>query len=92
MLTRRSVLGGVLGLLAAPAIVRASSLMPVRMWLDDAPFDWSGFYSLILPGAGEAYVPFDWSESAAIIRKAFIPQLFVHLYRESPVLTLLTKS
>lgn len=32
MLARRSFLTGVAGLIAAPAIVRASSLMPVRSW------------------------------------------------------------
>lgn len=32
MLARRSFIGGLAGLIAAPAIVRASSLMPVRSW------------------------------------------------------------
>ena len=32
MLTRRGLIGGFASLLAAPAIVRASSLMPVKAW------------------------------------------------------------
>lgn len=35
--SRRSFLGGVLGLMAAPVIVRVSSLMPVKSWAE--PFD-----------------------------------------------------
>jgi hypothetical protein len=34
ILTRRSLLGG---LFAAPAVVKAASLMPVKLWVDD-PF------------------------------------------------------
>lgn len=33
--TRRALLTGLGALLAAPAIVRASSLMPVKAWVDD---------------------------------------------------------
>lgn len=32
VLTRRSFLGGAIALIAAPAIVRASSLMPIKVW------------------------------------------------------------
>jgi hypothetical protein len=34
MLSRRGLFGGMAGVIAAPAIVRASSLMPVRAWTD----------------------------------------------------------
>jgi hypothetical protein len=34
MLTRRSLLGGLVAFVAAPAIVRAASLMPVKAWGD----------------------------------------------------------
>jgi hypothetical protein len=37
-MTRRSFMGSILALAAAPAIVRASSLMPVQ-----APFDWTKY-------------------------------------------------
>jgi len=30
LVTRRAIVGGVIGIIAAPAIVRASSLMPLR--------------------------------------------------------------
>ncbi len=38
MITRRSLIGGFASLLAAPAIVRASSIMPVKPWEDLALF------------------------------------------------------
>ena len=39
LITRRSLVTGLLGLVAAPAIVRASSLMPVKAWADAAIAD-----------------------------------------------------
>lgn len=42
VLTRRSLLGGIGALLAAPAIVRAGSLMAVKVWADD-PLRLGGF-------------------------------------------------
>ncbi len=38
MITRRSLFGGLGALLAAPAIVRASSLMAIRPW--QTPIEW----------------------------------------------------
>ncbi len=32
MIDRRGIIGGLIGLVAAPAVVRAGSLMPVRPW------------------------------------------------------------
>lgn len=46
-LGRRSFLGGVLGLLAAPAIVRVTSIMPVKAWIEPYVFQFSGFYSTV---------------------------------------------
>ena len=81
MLTRRGFICGLTGVLAAPAIVRATSLMPVvpfERWLPgptitgrfvgyDGTFDYVG------------------SELSEITRKAFIP-LIVQQYREDPLL------
>lgn len=39
--TRRSVLRGLSALVCAPAIVRASSLMPVKAWADDYELGWT---------------------------------------------------
>jgi len=57
MLSRRGLIGSLISLAAAPAIVRASSLMPVKVMeptlaLDGVPvefdsFEFSGFYSLV---------------------------------------------
>lgn len=35
MIHRRQLLTGLIGIIAAPAIVRATSLMPIKSWLDD---------------------------------------------------------
>jgi hypothetical protein len=37
LLTRRGLITGLVSLVAAPAIVRASSLMPVKAWVDAQP-------------------------------------------------------
>lgn len=48
MLNRRSLITGLISLVAAPAIVRAGSLMPVKaLPLVEESFEFSGFYSLI---------------------------------------------
>ena len=39
LLTRRSLFGGVAALLAAPAIVRVQSIMPVKAWSDQFTFN-----------------------------------------------------
>lgn len=44
MLSRRGLITGLVSLVAAPAVVRYASLMPVRgdvMTIDDGPLDWS---------------------------------------------------
>lgn len=38
MIARRTLLRGLGALLAAPAIVRVGSLMPVSVWREEAPF------------------------------------------------------
>lgn len=44
MLTRRGLIGSLISLAAAPAIVRASSLMPVKV-MEDYAFEWSPYYT-----------------------------------------------
>lgn len=46
MLNRRSFITNLISLVAAPAIVRAGSLMPVKA-LDDAAFEFSPYYTVI---------------------------------------------
>jgi hypothetical protein len=46
MIDRRSLITGLISLVAAPAIVRAGSLMPVKVMKDDSAFEFSGFYQL----------------------------------------------
>ena len=46
-LSRRSLITGLISLVAAPAIVRVSSLMPVKVMEEAAEVEFSGFYSII---------------------------------------------
>ena len=46
-LSRRSLITGLISLVAAPAIVRVSSLMPVKVMEEAAEFEFSGFYSIV---------------------------------------------
>ena len=78
--SRRTFLCG-LGatLIAAPAIVRAASLMPIRgiiqpISLQGIPLTFDGGYAGLVD----------------ITRKAFIPRLFVQVYEQSPLLAFLS--
>lgn len=53
MITRRAVVAGIAGLFCAPAIVRASSLMPIAVWRPIAPAN------LVLPP------PWSWVDELA---------------------------
>lgn len=77
-LSRRGFFTGLgASLIAAPAIVRAGSLMPVKSMPDvDALMD------AISRGPYEASI-FDLQ---AVVRKAFLPRLFVQTYETSPFL------
>lgn len=78
-MNRRGFLFGGATLLAAPAIVRVSVLMPISVpklipppMLDMTPRIGSSFSA----------------ELAALTRRAFIPDLIVQMYQESPLLAL----
>jgi hypothetical protein len=70
--SRRSFITGMAALIAAPAIVRASSLMPVRGIIMDAAPQYA---------AGSLY-----GELCAVTRQAFVPRLFVQIWASSPAL------
>ena len=80
ILTRRSFLP----LLAAPAIVRAASLMPVRALLTE--------HDLVNLAYAETKAIIDdtlYGQLCSATRKAFVPRLFVEIYRADPVFKLL---
>jgi hypothetical protein len=81
-LSRRGLITGLISFVAAPAIVRAASLMPVKAL--EAEFEFSGFYSLYSTGF--------YGEMCAITREAFVPRLFVSVYDIDPSLSFLRKS
>jgi hypothetical protein len=49
-LSRRSLITGLISLVAAPAIVRVSSLMPVKAYVPET-FDWSPYYTVYPTGS-----------------------------------------
>lgn len=71
-MNRRGFLSGFGALIAAPAIVHAGNLMPIKAvtWAD--PVAWAG--------------GLDYAELAGVTRKALVPRLFVQIYAESPVI------
>ena len=77
-LPRRGFLRGLIGLIAAPAIVRATSLMPVKVW---DHVEWTDLDELALPPSNSPWGilsfavlssedPSEWSESDWRIAKA----------------------
>ena len=75
--SRRSFITGLAALVATPAIVRASSLMPVRGLIMDVP---------------KLVVNYDiYAELANVTRQAFVPRLYVQLYHASPMMALMAE-
>lgn len=84
-LSRRKLLVGLGGLIAAPAVVKCASLMPVRGVVMDTSFDrlWA-----LLPVANEIYI--DWD---AVVRMAFdlhgvVPREFTYSERSKCLISL----
>jgi hypothetical protein len=76
MLSRRGFLGGLASVFAAPAIVHAGNLMPVKA-LDPILFSQNPWWNPAAP----------WNEElAAVIRAAFVPRLFVQLEQVNPLM------
>ena len=78
--------GFLLGLLAAPAIVRASSLMPVRALLEleiDEPFRFTGF---------ESTVPLISESLMDTVRRTFVSSLLVQIHKPDPMLRRLIRA
>ena len=70
--SRRGFLRGLGVILAAPAVVTASNLMPISM------------RNLFLPELPHFMSP-NYAELAAITRHAFVPRLFVQVYSRPPL-------
>lgn len=76
---RRKFIVGMTALFAAPAIVRASSLMPFR----SAPMISSLNIPFDMPPAGFG------AELSAITRRAFLPAIQVQTYFRSPLVKII---
>lgn len=69
--SRRSFITGLGALfIAAPAIVRVQNIMPVKA-LEEAAFEWSPFYTVY---------------QTDVVRRAFVPRLFVDMWIADPML------
>ncbi len=80
ILARRSFLTGLASALAAPAIVRAASLMPVKaLPSPETLARWQSY--------GGGFSVYD--DLTDVVRRAFVPRLQVQLYAASPLLTAL---
>jgi hypothetical protein len=76
MLTRRGFVSALVGIIAAPAIVRIDNIMPVK-----------AVKAIDLTSIG--FRPLLHEELIAVTRKAFIPRLVVQLYKATPLLAAL---
>ena len=81
--TRRSFIGSMIALVAAPAIVRVGSIMPVKVM--------EPVYGTTIPTnfKVEHWVKEIEPELDRIVRELCIPQEIVQLYRQNPLLSLL---
>ena len=77
-LNRRSLITGLISLVAAPAIVRAGSLMPVK-----AP----EFTPHFLVDYGGGFRSVNYAELMRITRDAFLPRIEAQLYAKWPVMS-----
>lgn len=70
--SRRSFITGLGAIfIAAPAIVRVQNIMPVKAIDFDAAFEWSPFYTVY---------------QTDVVRRAFVPRLFVQMWIDEPML------
>ena len=72
ILSRRKFLRGLGAALAAPVIVRAASLMPIKA----PPIQ-------LAPSPGYASL---YEELTDITRKAFVPRVYIQIYRADPLM------
>ncbi|HWS65680.1 MAG TPA: hypothetical protein VN325_23210 [Steroidobacteraceae bacterium] len=88
MTTRRGFITGLGALfIAAPAIVRVASIMPVRAFdLDLTDYDAIEQELRAMSGGIEHSVRDAFGELVSVTRMAFVPRLFVEVYRASPLL------
>jgi hypothetical protein len=72
MLNRRSLITGLISLVAAPAIVRATSIMPIKALPTVEDLDTL---------ARKQFTDSLYGDLTALTRQAFVPRLFVSVYR-----------
>lgn len=90
MLSRRGLITGLISLAAAPAIVRASSLMPIKVM--EPTLTAEQLFRMRMEAAYEvtrkSLAQSLYGELTDITRQAFVPRLFVQVYARSPLLGL----
>jgi hypothetical protein len=81
MLNRRSLITGLISLVAAPAIVRVGSLMPVKVMVEFEPVTgvgWSGYRALLEEAHRAMYPPTFYADlgafgTAAMFNGEYVP-------------------
>lgn len=87
MTSRRAFLTGLGSIICAPAIVRASSLMPVKAYSFTTVYeDFGRITSVTMVNGGAGYVAGDFF---TITRKAFVPHLYQQIYDSEPLLDMM---
>ena len=81
ILSRRGFLGVLAGAVAAPAVVRSGVLMPLRGVVIPTEQEVQAFVN--------GQLVYDTNELSAVVRRAFVPRLFVQAWREPPLTWLL---
>lgn len=90
MTTRRGFITGLISLVAAPAIVRASSLMPVKVLPPDDLLDL--LKRRIADVEAEAFRNIRnnlYGELTEITQKSFVPRLMEQVHDQTPILQVL---
>jgi hypothetical protein len=80
MLNRRSLITGLISLVAAPAIVRVTSIMPIKALPsaeDLLKIRMNAVYELTRKQLADSL----YGDLIAVTRQAFVPRLFVSVYR-----------
>jgi hypothetical protein len=85
MLNRRSLITGLISLVAAPAIVRVTSIMPIKALPsaeDLLKIRMNAAYELTRKQLADSL----YGDLIDVTRQAFVPRLFVSVYRADPAI------
>lgn len=86
-MNRRSFLASMLAACAAPAVVRAESIMRIKpVLLPGVDFDTQSWFLNDDELAFEGPISVDSTELSLILRRTFVPKIITEIYSHSPLL------